>query len=181
VLDEFGSVLAVLTLNTILEAIVGDLPGPAEGLDEPSGRRAEDAPWLLMGRIAIDEFKTSSDRQLTQGTTNVGRPRHHAGRPQSRPPPTVVRVGLHRYEDRRWTACAGTKIRSLPVGIMSLGGRPNRAVSAGMVARHIRPSGDRPPRPDDSTPPKSTVRLRIREVGPTYRTKVELPSWSLVH
>ena len=56
VLDEFGSVRGLLTLNDILEAIVGDLP-VGEGLDEPRAVHGEDGSWLLDGTIAIDEFK----------------------------------------------------------------------------------------------------------------------------
>jgi putative hemolysin len=56
VLDEFGSVRGLLTLNDILEAIVGDLP-VGEGLDEPRALRRDDGSWLLDGTIVIDEFK----------------------------------------------------------------------------------------------------------------------------
>src|SRR4051812_30151209 len=56
VLDEFGSVRGLLTLNDILEAIVGDLP-VGEALARPRALRAEDGSWLLDGTIAIDEFE----------------------------------------------------------------------------------------------------------------------------
>jgi putative hemolysin len=56
VLDEFGSVRGLLTLNDILEAIVGDLP-VGEDLDEPKAVRREDGSWLLDGTMSIDEFK----------------------------------------------------------------------------------------------------------------------------
>jgi len=56
VLDEFGSVRGLLTLNDILEAIVGDLP-VGEDLDEPKAVQREDGSWLLDGSMAIDEFK----------------------------------------------------------------------------------------------------------------------------
>ena len=56
VLDEFGSVRGLLTLNDILEAIVGDLP-VGEGLDRPKAVRREDDSWLLDGTMTIDDFK----------------------------------------------------------------------------------------------------------------------------
>src|SRR4051794_14792359 len=56
VLDEYGAVRGLLTLNDILEAIVGDLPVP-EDLDEPKAVRREDGSWLLDGMLTIEEFK----------------------------------------------------------------------------------------------------------------------------
>jgi putative hemolysin len=56
VLDEYGAVRGLLTLNDILEAIVGDLPVPEE-LDEPKAVRREDGSWLLDGMLTIEEFK----------------------------------------------------------------------------------------------------------------------------
>jgi putative hemolysin len=56
VLDEFGSVRGLLTLNDILEAIVGDLP-VGEDLDEPKSVRREDGAWLIDGTMTIDEYE----------------------------------------------------------------------------------------------------------------------------
>jgi putative hemolysin len=56
VLDEFGSVRGLLTLNDILEAIVGDLP-VGEDLDEPKSVRREDGAWLVDGTMTIDEYE----------------------------------------------------------------------------------------------------------------------------
>jgi putative hemolysin len=52
VLDEYGSVKGLLTLNDILGAIVGPLP---EG--EPKAVRRPDGSWLLDGMLGLDEFR----------------------------------------------------------------------------------------------------------------------------
>jgi len=57
VIDEYGSVIGLITLRDILEAIVGDLP-PIEKVDEePMAVKREDGSWLLDGMLPADEFK----------------------------------------------------------------------------------------------------------------------------
>ena len=56
VLDEYGSVRGMLTLNDIFEAIVGDLPVSHE-VEEPRAVKRPDGSWLLDGRLSIKEFK----------------------------------------------------------------------------------------------------------------------------
>lgn len=54
VISEYGSVQGVLTLNDILEAIVGEFAnGDAEG--ESRAVRRDDGTWLLDGTLPIDE------------------------------------------------------------------------------------------------------------------------------
>ncbi|HEX8203710.1 MAG TPA: hemolysin family protein, partial [Isosphaeraceae bacterium] len=55
VLDEFGAVQGLLTLNDIVEALVGDL---SEGADPagPKAVRRSDGSWLLDGTLPVDEF-----------------------------------------------------------------------------------------------------------------------------
>ena len=55
VLDEYGSVEGLLTLNDILEAIVGDMPSEADA-DDPRAVQRPDGSWLLDGMLSIDEF-----------------------------------------------------------------------------------------------------------------------------
>ena len=55
-LDEYGSVRGMLTLNDIFEAIVGDLQVSAE-VEEPKAVERPDGSWLLDGRLSIKEFK----------------------------------------------------------------------------------------------------------------------------
>lgn len=54
VLDEYGSIEGLITLNDILEALVGDLPEPDEEPDPTAVQRA-DGSWLLDGRMPLDE------------------------------------------------------------------------------------------------------------------------------
>ncbi|QLA18855.1 hemolysin family protein [Desulfolutivibrio sulfoxidireducens] len=54
VVDEYGEVQGVATLNDILEAIVGDIPSPGEA-EEPAAVRREDGSWLLDGLLPLDE------------------------------------------------------------------------------------------------------------------------------
>lgn len=56
VIDEYGAVEGLVTINDILEAIVGDLPLPG-GEAEQYAIRREDGSWLLDGALSIDEFK----------------------------------------------------------------------------------------------------------------------------
>jgi putative hemolysin len=52
VIDEFGSLQGLLTINDILEEIVGQLE-----LDEPQATQRQDGSWLLDGMLEVDEFK----------------------------------------------------------------------------------------------------------------------------
>ncbi|MGK7872582.1 MAG: hemolysin family protein [Xenococcaceae cyanobacterium] len=56
VVDEYGVIQGLLTLNDVLEAIIGDIPR----LDQPETSQAvrrEDGSWLLDGILPIEEFK----------------------------------------------------------------------------------------------------------------------------
>lgn len=52
VIDEFGSVAGLLTINDIMTEIVGDLAA-----DEPQATQRQDGSWLLDGMLDIEEFK----------------------------------------------------------------------------------------------------------------------------
>jgi putative hemolysin len=56
VVDEYGSVQGLVSMNDILEAIVGDLPTANEPLDQEIVQR-EDGSWLVDGLTTIDDFK----------------------------------------------------------------------------------------------------------------------------
>ena len=56
VVDEFGSVEGLITLNDLLEGIVGDIPGIDE-TDDPIATKRKDGTWLIDGRFGIDRFK----------------------------------------------------------------------------------------------------------------------------
>ncbi|MBL8050632.1 MAG: HlyC/CorC family transporter [Anaerolineales bacterium] len=52
VVDEFGGVQGVLTINDILEEIVGQMEE-----EEPQATQRQDGSWLLDGMLEVDEFK----------------------------------------------------------------------------------------------------------------------------
>lgn len=56
VLDEYGGVEGLVTLNDLVEAIVGDLPA-LEDEEEPMVVQREDGSWLLDGLLPVDELK----------------------------------------------------------------------------------------------------------------------------
>jgi putative hemolysin len=51
VIDEFGSLQGLLTLNDIIEEIVGDIEV------EPQALQRQDGSWLLDGMLEVDNFK----------------------------------------------------------------------------------------------------------------------------
>jgi putative hemolysin len=57
VLDEYGSVRGLLTLNDIFEAIVGDLPASEEESEDSKAFERPDGSWLVDGRLSIKEFE----------------------------------------------------------------------------------------------------------------------------
>ena len=56
VIDEYGGLQGLVTINDMLEAIVGDILLMNE-VDEPEAIQREDGSWLLDGMLPIDEFK----------------------------------------------------------------------------------------------------------------------------
>jgi putative hemolysin len=52
VIDEFGGIQGLLTINDILEEIVGQLE-----MEEPQATQRQDGSWLLDGMLEVDEFK----------------------------------------------------------------------------------------------------------------------------
>jgi putative hemolysin len=56
VLDEYGSVEGVLTLTDLLEAIVGDLPGPGES-PGPRAVPHPDGSWIVDGMLPADALR----------------------------------------------------------------------------------------------------------------------------
>ena len=56
VIQEYGDIEGLITLNDILEAIVGDISS-RDDLDHPQAVEREDGSWLLDGMLPIDELK----------------------------------------------------------------------------------------------------------------------------
>jgi putative hemolysin len=55
VIDEYGTTQGLVTLNDILEAIVGDIPTTNQPAKQKVVQR-EDGSWLVDGMITLDEF-----------------------------------------------------------------------------------------------------------------------------
>ncbi|MEO1069929.1 MAG: transporter associated domain-containing protein, partial [Cyanobacteria bacterium J06638_6] len=62
VLDEYGGVEGLVTLNDVVEAIIGALPS-LEDTDEPMVVQREDGSWLLDGLLPIDDLKVLLNRR----------------------------------------------------------------------------------------------------------------------
>ena len=56
VIDEYGGVEGLITLDDILGELVGDIPEPGETLEPPLVQRP-DGTWLVDGLLPIDEFR----------------------------------------------------------------------------------------------------------------------------
>lgn len=56
IINEYGSVLGLLSLTDVLEEIVGDIPALNE-LEEQEIMKREDGSFLVDGLVSIDEFK----------------------------------------------------------------------------------------------------------------------------
>lgn len=52
VIDEFGGLQGLLTVNDVIEEIVGQIE-----LEEPQATQRQDGSWLLDGMLEVDEFK----------------------------------------------------------------------------------------------------------------------------
>jgi len=59
VIDEFGGLQGLLTINDVLEEIVGEME-----IDEPQATQRQDGSWLLDGMLEVDEFKDIFDLHL---------------------------------------------------------------------------------------------------------------------
>lgn len=60
VVDEYGTIEGLVTLNDILEAIIGDIPSVDEA-EEPRLVERKEGSWLVEGMLPIDELKELFD------------------------------------------------------------------------------------------------------------------------
>ena len=56
VIDEYGSIIGLVSLNDILEAIIGNL-SPIDNAQDPQVTLRDDGSWLMDGMLPIDRFK----------------------------------------------------------------------------------------------------------------------------
>lgn len=59
VIDEYGEVVGIVTVNDVIEAIVGDLPG--EDDEDPMVVERGDGSWLVDGMLDLDALKRLLD------------------------------------------------------------------------------------------------------------------------
>ncbi len=57
IIDEFGGVMGLVTINDVLEAIVGDIPTLEDKVEEPDIVQREDGSYLLDGMLSTEEIK----------------------------------------------------------------------------------------------------------------------------
>jgi putative hemolysin len=60
IVDEYGTILGMITLNDILEAIVGDIPQP--DIQDYDIRRRDDGSFLIDGQIPFYDFLSYFDK-----------------------------------------------------------------------------------------------------------------------
>ncbi|HSW48276.1 MAG TPA: hemolysin family protein [Candidatus Saccharimonadales bacterium] len=60
IIDEYGNIQGLASLNDILEAIVGDIPSINQ-LEEKEFMKRDDGSYLVDGTVPIDEFKEHFD------------------------------------------------------------------------------------------------------------------------
>lgn len=56
IIDEFGSITGMVTINDVLEAIVGDIPTLEDKIQEPEIVQREDGSYLLDGTLSTHEL-----------------------------------------------------------------------------------------------------------------------------
>ena len=68
VLDEFGGVAGVVTLDDVLQDLIGDFPSDAGGgaADGPSIARRDDGSWVVDGHTPIADLETALDIPLAE-------------------------------------------------------------------------------------------------------------------
>lgn len=80
VVDEYGVLQGLITLENILEQIFGDIPDEDETIERPDVRRRPDGSYLVDGTVPIRELNRDLDWNLpdTEATTIAGLVIHEA-------------------------------------------------------------------------------------------------------
>ncbi|MEC5206652.1 putative hemolysin [Vogesella perlucida] len=66
VVDEYGEIEGLVTINDVMEAIVGDLPTEAGDGDDEIVQR-EDGSWLVDGMMSLEDFKEHFELESIEG------------------------------------------------------------------------------------------------------------------
>jgi putative hemolysin len=59
VIDEYGGIIGLVSLNDILQAIIGNI-SPLDDPEEPQVTQRGDGSWLMDGMLPIDRFKETT-------------------------------------------------------------------------------------------------------------------------
>ena len=61
VTDEFGRVRGVVSLNDVLESVVGELPNEGSPIAQPKPiRRRDDGSWIVDAAVSLDDFRETT-------------------------------------------------------------------------------------------------------------------------
>ncbi|MBD1910743.1 MULTISPECIES: hemolysin family protein [unclassified Leptolyngbya] len=66
VVDEYGVIQGAVTLNDVMEVIIGDIPFSDHNFEAPITQR-EDGSWLMDGMLSIDKLKEEFDVEELPG------------------------------------------------------------------------------------------------------------------
>ena len=94
VIDEYGGFAGIVTLEDLVEELVGELTDEHDEPDEVAPERAEDGSWVLPGDAPVDEVERTLGHDLPRGDyeTLAGLViAHHGALPE---PGTHLRVDL---------------------------------------------------------------------------------------
>lgn len=72
IMDEFGGITGMVTINDVLEAIVGDIPMLEDQIEEPDIIQREDGSYLLDGMLSTEELKDLLDLDKLPDEDNAG-------------------------------------------------------------------------------------------------------------
>ena len=72
IVDEFGGVMGMVTINDVLEAIVGGIPTLEDKVEEPDIVQREDGSYLIDGMLSTEELKDLLDLDVLPNEESAG-------------------------------------------------------------------------------------------------------------